>query len=372
MRSELENFELIDRYLNNQLSGEALADFERKMKSDPAFQVEVRNHRLLHEMVMDQGLIEVRKKLQAIHHAQTVKNNHFKRWGAGAGIVLIVALSLLTYSILTTDTDPISQSKPAANEQKIAEKKSEAKVLEETPEAAKPLAEEKKEPAKEILKNTTAPSSVPDLPKPSEEIKAEIPAAGPDTLKFNKTPGQPVTSPLPEKKIADCHLETSLIRVTAIESCSNSPTGKIVIEKGSDIKGKSPFMFSTDNKNYSGEYMLTALYPGSYRLTIRDAAGCSWEYEKDIVIGEKDCRIPEYAFSPGNGEVWKIPIDQGSNGNIEIYSKNGARVFSAVINNGYPDTWDGTSGGQALPMGNYSFILKSGDEVLTGSVTILR
>ena len=369
MRKELDQSAQIDRYLNNQLAGEEIADFEKRMKADPAFQMEVDSHRILHAIVVDQGLLELRKKLQAIDNAQHTNTTNFKRWGAG--ILLIAALSSVSYYVLTKDVKTASQSIPAKKvlppEENVTEE-----IIDKKNENVKPPF--KKAPATSnvtISGDTTMPS-IPVVAERSVDIRTEIQATQRDTLERSGRPEQSTTASSPEKRIIDCKLQTSSIRITTIESCNGSPTGKMVIDENSDLKGKAPFVFSLDHKNYSNAHIFTSLYPGTYQLTIRDAAGCSWEYDEDIIIAEKDCRDVAYSFYPDNGEVWKIPAGQNSNGAIEIYSRNGSRVFSSTITNGYPDTWDGTSGGQSLPMGSYSFILKIEGKVSTGSVTILR
>jgi hypothetical protein len=369
MRNELDKLELIDRYLNHQMAGEALADFEREMKADPAFRNEVNDQRLLHEMVMDQGLIGLRKKLQAIDSVHHSNGINFKKWGTGIALVLIIS-SLIFYRA-TTDINERPEDVQTVNDEP-AESVTEKKISGKKNERPGLPAEEIPDAPSSIIERDTTIYPVPAASKEPEDIRTEAPLSHTDTLSQLKIPEQPAVIPLPEKEVVDCNLKTSTLLVTAIESCNTSPTGKIVIDKNSALQGKSPFAFSIDTENYTNEYVFAGLYPGSYHLTIRDAAGCLWTYDKELRIDEKDCRDQEYSFYPAKGEVWKIPVGQNSNGRIEVYNRSGSLVFSASIHNGYPDTWDGTLSGQSLPMGSYSFILKLGDKVATGSVTILR
>jgi hypothetical protein len=369
MRSELDKLEQIDRYLNRQMEEEELAGFEREMQADPAFRGEVNDQKLLHEMVMDQGLIGLRKKLQAIDSAHHSGSVNFKRWGTGIALVLII--SSLVFYRLTTDINKSGLSIPAVKD-KAVEPIVEKEIPEKKNESPEPPPEKSPDTFLSAIPGDTAIYPVPAVAEQREKIRMEMPLNRSDTLKRIKIAEQPASVSHPEKEIIDCNLKASILMLTAVESCNNSPTGKIVIDKNSDLQGSSPFAFSIDTKNYTDEFVFSGLYPGSYNLTIRDAAGCVWVYDNEIRIDEKDCRDQEYSFYPAKGEVWKIPVTQNSNGRIEVYSRGGSRVYSASINNGHPDTWDGTSNGQPLPMGSYTFILKLGDEVLTGSVTILR
>jgi hypothetical protein len=318
-------------------------------------------------MVIDHGLIELRRKLQAIdsvHHTDTI---NFRKWGAG--IVLVLVIGSLIFYRLTTDINPKNVQTVKDETAKPTVKRKDAAKQNENP---GPPAEKVPNTSSPTIKRDTTTLLLPAIAERPEDVPTEIPINLVDTIKQVEIPERPVPVSPPIKEIIPCELSASKIEVSTTESCANSPTGKIVIGKNSDLQGKAPFTFSINAKNYTNEYVFAGLYPGSYQLMVRDAAGCSWEYDKDIHIDEKDCHDQEYSFYPGKGEVWRIPVGQNSNGRIEVYNRNGALVFSTSINNGYPDTWDGTSSGQPLSMGSYSFILKLEDKVLTGSVTIVR
>jgi gliding motility-associated-like protein len=56
---------------------------------------------------------------------------------------------------------------------------------------------------------------------------------------------------------------------------------------------------------------------------------------------------------------------------VQVFNRYGQVVFSST---GYAIPWDGTMNGKPLPVGTYYYIInpKSGRQVISGSVTILR
>ncbi|HEY3403962.1 MAG TPA: gliding motility-associated C-terminal domain-containing protein [Ohtaekwangia sp.] len=363
MRSELEKYELIDRYLNNQLTEEELSAVNQKIENDPSFYQEVSDHRQLHDLVLDVGLLDVRKKLQALD-TPPPGGNHLLKWTVI--ITAIVILSAIRFYAFREDAHEITEAIPAKQQVENQDTPSSIQEPKDTP-ATHQAAAKQKQPDTITGKDTIATTA--SIPVLKEDSPAEHLVQKTDTLKTH-VPATKESNSSPAETACNLHLSTIII--TTVESCYHSPQGKIIIDKQSDLNGKAPFVFSIDHVHYAPEYVFTGLYAGSYELMIKDANGCSWTYDQVIHVGEKDCGLSAYSIYPANGEVWKIPVDDNTNGQIEIYNNRGLLVFTAAITNGLPDTWDGTSNGTPLPMGSYSFILKSGSHVLTGTVTLIR
>jgi len=110
MRKELSQMEIIDKYLNNELSQTEKTDFEKKLTTDKNLQNEVR----LQEEIM-QGI--KRNSIKQIATKMYAKNNFmkkFKKFGLG-GLVIAVAVvgSIFLY---TKVFNPSSAKENAANE----------------------------------------------------------------------------------------------------------------------------------------------------------------------------------------------------------------------------------------------------------------
>lgn len=379
MRSELENSEQIDRYLNQQMASEELVYFEQKL-NDPAFRREVEEHRLLHELVVDRGLIDLRKKLQALDNSKTSGHtNRFTRWAIGILLVVVVGV-LTTYRF-------------ARNEVEVAESSAEqngatAQKTVVIPPGAATIAESDNKTRKSttgvsVQRDTTNNAALTEIVQPEpdkgtvehQELKSVTIVATPDTLSIKKfhTAPEPAPEKKNEEKVPECAIALSELKILTVASCVNSPTGRVVIDGQSKLKGTAPFQFSINSEKYFETRTFTHLYAGNYILTVRDAAGCEWQYPAEIRVDENDCSTTEYAFYPEKREVWKLSVSSATNGKIEIYNRNGSLVYAAEIVDGYPDQWDGTaSNGQVLPMGSYSFILRTGGKSVTGQVTILK
>lgn len=64
MRQEIESYELIERYLNNQLSVKEISDIKARIESDPGFASEVEKQRNIHNFINDSSLINIGDELK--------------------------------------------------------------------------------------------------------------------------------------------------------------------------------------------------------------------------------------------------------------------------------------------------------------------
>jgi gliding motility-associated-like protein len=57
---------------------------------------------------------------------------------------------------------------------------------------------------------------------------------------------------------------------------------------------------------------------------------------------------------------------------VKIYNSWGSLVFNSAV--GYPEPWDGTYNGKALPAGTYYYIidLDNGENPKSGTVNIIK
>ena len=61
----MNEYELIESYLKGNLQGQALIDFEKQTCFEQYFCFKVEEHKAMQEMLITQGLIQIREKLQA-------------------------------------------------------------------------------------------------------------------------------------------------------------------------------------------------------------------------------------------------------------------------------------------------------------------
>jgi len=115
----------------------------------------------------------------------------------------------------------------------------------------------------------------------------------------------------------------------------------------------------------------------TYTVEVTDENGCKSSDDITIYIIEKPGGnlIIYNTFTPNGDNVndfWEIDnIEQYPNNIIEVYNRNGHKVFETT---NYQNNWDGKYFGNNLPAATYYYIidLGNGTEVHKGNVTIIR
>jgi gliding motility-associated-like protein len=110
-----------------------------------------------------------------------------------------------------------------------------------------------------------------------------------------------------------------------------------------------------------------------YTLTVTSSQGCTMVDDVYIYVLQ-NINAPN-SFTPngdGINDVWNVKyLDTYPNANVEIYDRNGQRIF---FSRGYAVPFDGNYKNQALPVGTYYYIINpnSGRKSVTGNLTIIR
>ncbi|GAB4279542.1 MAG: hypothetical protein Kow0068_03560 [Marinilabiliales bacterium] len=115
----------------------------------------------------------------------------------------------------------------------------------------------------------------------------------------------------------------------------------------------------------------------SYTVIVTDTNGCSASDNITITVIEKPAGdiVIYNTFTPNGDHIndyWIIEnIEQYPDNKIEIYNRNGHKVFEAE---NYQNDWDGKYYGTDLPAATYYYIIDLGDgiTVYKGDVTIIR
>jgi gliding motility-associated-like protein len=184
------------------------------------------------------------------------------------------------------------------------------------------------------------------------------------------------------------------VRVEDEHGCEASDTVNLVVHPTPDLdlgndtalcddagyelaaEGFSTYYWSTGENSSS-----IIVYPGAGEiiLFVTDSNSCS---TSDTIYIDK-CDGEDHlfdnitnAFTPNNDgvhDVWVIHhIELYPYASIDVFDRNGRLVFHSV---GYANDWDGTSGGKALPMDTYYYVIDfKSDQMhpIEGTVTIVR
>jgi large repetitive protein len=112
---------------------------------------------------------------------------------------------------------------------------------------------------------------------------------------------------------------------------------------------------------------------GTYNVTVTTAKGCEKGFQITVQLIDLT-KIPN-TFSPNNdglNDYWTVKaLDQFSNAMVQIFNRNGNKVFEAK---GSGLKWDGTSNGHELPAGVYFYVLdlKDGSKPVNGWINLLK
>ncbi|NJK85889.1 MAG: hypothetical protein HC906_07910 [Bacteroidales bacterium] len=154
-------------------------------------------------------------------------------------------------------------------------------------------------------------------------------------------------------------------------SCDNQPTGTIIIHESSITGGTPPYrVYLNGFEDQKLEYR--NLYPGKYSLKIMDSGNCFKEWTL-VEVKKKEC-LNDYRFAPLYGEVWEIPLDEGKQGILTIFSRNGYPVYRLSFSGNFSEVWNGRShDDNELQGGVYPFEIIYEDGITSrGTVTIVR
>lgn len=111
-----------------------------------------------------------------------------------------------------------------------------------------------------------------------------------------------------------------------------------------------------------------------YTLKVTSDLGCI-TFDDVFIKVLQSIEAPN-TFSPngdGINDVWNIKyLDTYPNGTVEIFDRNGQKVYSS--NKGYSNPFDGNFNKKPLPVGTYYYIINpnSGRKNITGNLTIIR
>lgn len=96
--------EWIDRFNDNELNGEELKKFLELLKNDPALRAELRLDKELNELLQDEGLLSLRKKIIEVRTKREDGGIGKKIFLLAASILVILVLSVILYLVVGLKT----------------------------------------------------------------------------------------------------------------------------------------------------------------------------------------------------------------------------------------------------------------------------
>jgi hypothetical protein len=393
MISEREKYEQFENYLKGLLDNESKAAFEDKLRKDPELNRELEEYRQAHRLIFEGGLLDLRQELETLHEA---KLNTGRSWRRVKSILIssgILVTGALLYVYLSRH-DKIDAERSLSVESGTKVENTTEPYGEESRQILSPESSDRNA----LLRNEATDSTG----QKGSDLTVKSPVTGTDKIK--NRPMEAITNPLKTNNtgdeisplvlqkadtpfsqesrppgseikgrppVPDCERVIISCEFIAENTCSDKSLGRILFLTQSLRGGMPPYEFSiTSGKVFESRVLFDNLKGGNYRLAVRDANQCISE------TGFAEVRSLEcdFRFAPGLGELWEIPFITDKEGKLNLYSKDGKLLYSAMIGPYASKTWDGRSlQGEVLPLGVYMFLLDFKDGSLyQGTVTIIK
>lgn len=383
MNKEEDYIELINRYLEGDMSSVEANDFRVRLEAEPVLKSEYNLYVSLNQLVIDHELLNVKNELGEIHKKQT-ESNRKNPGKLGIISLLILVTGLALYWNFRLDEKPGRQKNDPISRPALAAQVGNKETV-KTMAGSKPLrnidtleakqqvyALSKSEPNK-VPKVTQSASSDNLIKVESNETLKKTDSTliqSYDTLE-NFSPIQnyePVHNKIEqEKEISKrCDNVTISFETQVINACLPEKNGQIVIE---GIQGgQTPYQVYFENKETSN-FKIENLGKGNYHITVSDGRGCVQSSE--VKVNEEFCQ-KDFEINPNFGQAVIFP-EYYKKGNLSIYDRGGKVMFKAVIDEYSTYTWNGQlKNGETIP-GYYVFLIQYEDgKLFQGSITITQ
>lgn len=387
--TEQERLEQIERYLKGQMSPEEQEGFEQSMQSDPDLADEVTKHQEMNSIIHDAGLMDVKKRVNALHHknfpngVKTSKVGSFLKYGTigFSGLAIMGTLLWLNSNILNGPDNNLDKNtrkqNPNTGFQNSAKEDTSVSGNEE--ESAS-LDQSNKAQSTDFKNQPSVGRKALNKIRPeSEDLKISIPKKH-NTAILEKAPTlsqSGIKNPeVPKEKDFDaCEQVQISADFETIASCKRQSNGKILIDSNSVYGGKPPYKFYIEEKDqWIEQYHVKGLASQSYAITILDDQGCSQTYP-NLYVNEKACKAKkQMVFVPEKESKWEYPIDDNASGELIIRTRAGKQILKEQIRNGMPEGWNGrTEQGTPAQMGAYQVIFTPfNGQAQTWLLTVIR
>jgi hypothetical protein len=385
MKIDIEKYELIERYLKNELTDDENQKVKQQMQSDSDFAREVKQHESLINFVTEGSLLKMKDSIENIH--SNLNKSFFRKIFNNRPLLftltgLIVATISVIYFISNKESKGVTENKNIKTKDIVANRRIDVEnnTIQESERKQAPLIPYDQE-VKAVINQAKDADDKPQ--QETKNIEKTIPPIKYDIAEDKKTQVRSNSEKKKEQTIQkavisdiyDCSQVEITAEVTVENSCVLEATGSIEIDHSRIEGGTPPFKVSIDDqKTFQSELRFDQLAAGSYTVWLTDKNKCS-EKIGTFWINTTDCssETNDYVFAPDKQEKWKIPYVESAY-QIEIFNQQGILVYKAELGGNIASYWDGyANSGQVQPMGIYSFILKRQEQVdITGNVTIVR
>ena len=341
MKEEYHTYQLIDRYLKDELSSHESNEFEKRLQSDDAFAETVNLQKLANELIVEDRFFRIMNEID-----KPSKGSDLKKGIILSGVILFLISGIYFITRNTYETRENIQSHTLNNKEQISGK--EEKIPNSNGEVEQKVIRSKEKNATQEI--VSLPADTNTRISPQEQVSKT-----PDNIIIKEE------NPVIAFKEDKCENVLISAETVSSESCEGDSTGRIEILLYTVKGGEEPYVFSL-NEEYQAANIFEHLLPGKYDVKIKDKNGCI-TLKKDIAVKTKSCvKSGSFSFNPYYGELWKFPAGDYQNFKVRITNKEGTEIYRMDVKGGSPAEWNGTSSeGGPLPSGTYFYMIEYPD-----------
>lgn len=367
--NEEKKYELIEKFLNKELTPAEEQELRELRDSDPNFESEVDNVRISMQALEALPLLDFSDKIKAAEKDYLDGRRKTNLWKCGLIGVLAIGLVAGTSYYLSGD-------------EAGADVDQEVVPVDETSEVA-PSVEPKVE-APIVVVHVDHEGNAVKVLEPSTIESHEVldtvyhhkkDAASDEITIIEKPVGLVIhdTTPVVQYVHEEPAVETDdpfvcpdIVFSQEVERpCENQDNGIIRVTNISG--GVGPYKVRLDDESFVSDRAFTALFAGDYEVTIQDAKECTVQLM--VSLDEKECKT-SFVYSPNYEEHWEIPSPS------DIYTFTLLSEYGSVLyKKEYADednVWDGKNfDGEVIQQGVYIFLIEYEGKVKKGELSIV-
>lgn len=167
--------------------------------------------------------------------------------------------------------------------------------------------------------------------------------------------------------------QTALSSETTASSEESSPK-EIVLEEQLQETNPADLVDSVSTPSEQSTEAIKAETSTKEKTTVASTKKKAKSYILEIPIDDPSAKHSSnsYAFNPSKNQSWKVPMGNYKQANLTIFNKEGDEVYSASIETGKNNRWNGLSAaGMKQKAGKYTYLLDFGNgKIEHGHVTI--
>lgn len=435
MRSDIETYELIERYLNNELSADELVDFKKELQTNPELANEVNVQQMVQTVTVDSHLATIKDKTNAYnpYFSPSIRVSKYKNIAlalftllGSVGLVYTISQigekEKISHSVIsqpinnTTSESNITENNSTgidnsknptsssitekiiinktpnhvthsshnvisshsnnntpSNQNSISNSSTPKKTVKNDQFLSLERNETKIVEGNEIVKKSSNTSANSYTERSSEKITTILVTNTNETIRSEDDTINVNQKFMKEMEGIELERPCQNINLKIKVHTTPSCTGNSNgrIEISKIQGGTAPYSTKIDNFEFKNSTTYRNLNAGMHSLHIKDSEGCGHKY--DVNIKSENC-FKVYPINPSQQHFWKYNLSPKGDYSVAIYSADETLVYKIAVKNKNMLEWNGKSQqGNNLTEGKYTFIItQNGKEHDKGYIKIKK